>query len=70
MQQLGDAIAASGQEVASYAAPRDGIVAFTVDGYESLTKDSFTEDAFDRSKYESTSLADQTEIETGVRSTG
>ena len=65
MQQLGDAIAASGQEVASYAAPRDGIVAFTVDGYESLTKDSFTEDAFDRSKYESTSLADQTEIETG-----
>ena len=65
MQQLGDAIAASGQEVTSYVTPRDGIVALTVDGYESLTKDTFTADNFDRSKYESTVFSDQMEVSAG-----
>lgn len=65
MQQLGNAIAASGQEVTSYVTPRDGVVAFTVDGYEPLTKDTFTADNFDRSKYENTVLSDQMEVSAG-----
>ena len=52
-------IAESGLDVISYATPQDGVVAFTVDGYESLTKDTFTKDSFDRSAYESTVLSDQ-----------
>ena len=46
---LDAAIEASGQEVTTYKAARDGIVAFSVDGKESLTKNSFTEEDFDRS---------------------
>lgn len=65
MDQLGAAIAASGLEVSSYAAQKDGIVAFTVDGYESLSKDTFTEENFDRSKYEYTVLSDQMAITSG-----
>ena len=64
-EQLSTVIASSGIEAASYAAPRDGTVAFTVDGYESLTKDSFTAENFDRSKYESTVLSDQMKITAG-----
>lgn len=64
-EQLSTVIAESGLEVASYAAPQDGIVAFTVDGYESLTKDTFTDENFDRTKYESTVLEDQMKISAG-----
>lgn len=64
-EQLSTVIAESGLEVASYAAPQDGIVAFTVDGYESLTKDTFTVENFDRTKYENTVLEDQMEISAG-----
>ena len=64
-QHLGAAIAASGQDVVSYQTDRDGIVAFTVDGYESLTKDTFTADNFDRTDYESTVLEDQMQITAG-----
>ena len=64
-EQLSTVIAESGLEVASYAAPQDGIVAFTVDGYESLTKDTFTAENFDRTKYENTVLEDQMEISAG-----
>lgn len=66
MDQLDAAIAASGLDVTSYPAPRDGIVAFTVDGYESLTVDTFTADNFDRSAYEITALADQMKIAAGA----
>lgn len=65
MDQLGEAIAASGLEVSSYTAQTDGILTFTVDGYESLSKDTFTQENFDRSKYESTVLADQMAIASG-----
>ena len=64
-EQLSTVITESGLEVASYAAPRDGIVAFTVDGYESLTKDTFTAENFDRTKYENTVLEDQMKISAG-----
>ena len=64
-EQLSTVIAESGLEVASYAAPQDGIVAFTVDGYESLTKDTFTAENFDRTKYENTVLEDQMDISAG-----
>ena len=64
-QQLDAVIAASGISAASYASPRDGIVAFTVDGYEGITKDSFSADQFDLTEYESTVLSDQMKILAG-----
>lgn len=64
-EQLSTVIAASGQDVVSYATPTDGVVAFTVDGYEGLTKDTFTEDNFDRTEYESTVLSDQMKVTAG-----
>lgn len=65
MNQLAEIIASSGLEVSSYATAQDGIVAFTVDGRESLTKETFTEADFDRSEYESTVLEDQMQISAG-----
>ena len=62
---LDAAIEASGQEVTTYTAARDGVVALSVDGMESLTKDDFTEADFDRSSYESTSLTDQMQVSAG-----
>ncbi len=62
---IGAAIAASGQNVTSYQTSRDGIVAFTVDGCESLTAENFTEKDFDRSDYENTLLQDQMKVQTG-----
>ena len=64
-QHLGTVIAESGLEVVSYTAPRDGIVAFTVDGYEGITKDTFTEDDFATTEYENTVLSDQMEVSAG-----
>lgn len=63
--QLSTVIEESGADVTSYATPQDGIVAFTVDGYESLTKDTFTAAHFDRSSYESTALSDQMKTTAG-----
>lgn len=65
MAHLGAVIEASGQEVASYTTPRDGIVAFTVDGYESLTKEDISAENFDNTEYESTVLSDQMKISAG-----
>lgn len=65
-EQLSTVILSSGIQAVSYTAPRDGTVTFTVDGYESLTKDSFTAENFDRSKYESTVLSDQMKITAGT----
>ncbi len=64
-QHLGTVIAGSGLEVVSYTAPRDGIVAFTVDGYEGITKDTFTEDDFATTEYENTVLSDQMKVSAG-----
>lgn len=64
-EHLSTVIAESGLEVASYATSQDGIVAFTVDGYEALTKDTFTAENFDRTEYESTVLEDQMKISSG-----
>ena len=49
----------------SYQAQQDGIVAFTVDGYEGLTTETFTESAFDKTKYEVSSLSDETKVKAG-----
>ena len=65
MEHLGAVIAASGQEVSSYTTDGDGIVAFTVDGYEGLTKDTVQAENFDNTEYESTVLSDQMKIEAG-----
>ena len=59
MSQLDAVIAASGQEVNFLPVGRRWIIAFSVDGYESLTKDTFTDENFDRSKYESMQLSDR-----------
>ena len=64
-EQLATVISASGLEVSTYTAPRDGIIALTVDGLESLTKDTFTAEDFDRTAYESKALEDQMKISSG-----
>ena len=64
-QQLAAQIKESGIEVSSNTAPRDGSVDVTVDGYEGITKDTFTADNFDVTKYESTALSDQMRISAG-----
>lgn len=64
-QQLDALIAASGQTVTVYPTLQDGIVAYSVDGMESITKDSFTADDFDRSGYHSVLLEDQMKISKG-----
>lgn len=64
-QHLDSVIANSGLAVSTYKTASDGIVAFTVDGLESLTVDSFTKKHFDRSNYESKSLSDQMKITAG-----
>ena len=48
MQQLDTVIAASGQSVSSYPSSADGIMTFSTDGMEELTKDTFTAEDFDR----------------------
>lgn len=65
MEHLGAVIQASGQAVNSYKADRDGIVAFTVDGYESLTADTVQAEDFDNTEYEGVVLADQMKIDAG-----
>lgn len=64
-QQLAAVIEESGIEVTSYQAPRDGIIALTVDGYEGITKETFTQDNFDLTKYDNTVLSDQMQISAG-----
>lgn len=64
-QHLDAVIAASGIKVASYASASDGIVVFTVDGFEGLTRDTFTADNFDNTEYEITVLSDQMKIHAG-----
>lgn len=63
--QLATVIAESGIEVSTYTAPRDGIIAFTVDGMEALTKDTITSENFDRAAYESQALDDQMKLSSG-----
>lgn len=64
-EQLATVIAASSLEVSTYTAPRDGIIAFTVDGMEPLTKDTFTAEDFDRTSYEGKILEDQMKLSAG-----
>lgn len=65
MEHLGAVIAASSLDVNTYRSTQDGIIAFTVDGYESLTKDTFLAENFDNTAHESTTLADQMKISKG-----
>lgn len=65
MEHLGAVIAVSSLDVNTYRSTQDGIIAFTVDGYESLTKDTFLAENFDNTAYESTTLADQMKISKG-----
>ena len=64
-EHLDAAVAENGQTAVTSSAARDGIVAYTIDGLEELTKDSFTEEDFDRSNYEITSLHDQMQVSAG-----
>ena len=64
-EHLDAAVAESGQTAVTSSASRDGIVAYTIDGLEELTKDSFTEADFDRTDYESATVSDQMKISTG-----
>ena len=64
-EHLDAAVAESGQTAVTSSAARDGTVAYTIDGLEELTKDSFTEADFDRTDYESATVSDQMKISTG-----
>ena len=64
-EHLDSVIAASGQEVSSCRSAGDGIIAYSVDGCESLTADTFTEENFDRSNYERIQFEDQMQISAG-----
>ena len=64
-EHLDASVAESGQTAVTSSAARDGIVAYTIDGLEELTKDSFTEADFDRTDYESATVSDQMKISTG-----
>ena len=64
-EHLDAAVAESGQTAVTSSAARDGIVAYTIDGLEELTKDSFTEADFDRTDYESATVSDQMKISIG-----
>lgn len=64
-EQLDAVIAASGLEAKTYSAAQDGIVSYAVDGFEDLTKDSFSEDNFDRASYEATVMEDQMKVYAG-----
>ncbi len=64
-EHLSAVIEESGQEVTSYTTEQDGIIVFTVDGYETLTEDTFQAEDFDNTEYESTVLSDQMEITAG-----
>lgn len=48
-----------------YRASSDGIVLYSVDGYEGLTLDKVTEDMIDKTEYEKTSLRNNTQIKAG-----
>lgn len=63
--QLDALVAESGGNITVYPSVRDGIVALTFDGYESLTEDTLKKADFDRSAYESTSLEDQMQVKAG-----
>ena len=64
-EHLDAAVEESGQTAVTSSDARDGIVAYTIDGLEELTKDSFTEADFDRTDYESATVSDQMKISTG-----
>ena len=65
MQQLDTVIAASGQSVSSYPSSADGIMTFSTDGMEELTKDTFTAEDFDRTEYSQKELTDQVKVKKG-----
>lgn len=64
-EQLDAVINKEGLDAVSYSSERDGIVAYTIDGYEGLTSENFTEEDFDRTTYESTTIEDQTRVSLG-----
>lgn len=64
-EHLDAVIEASGQDVSVYRSQRDGVVAYSVDGYEGLTKDTFTDAHFDKSTYESTTFSEQMQVSAG-----
>lgn len=56
----------SGQEgLTTYAASDDGIVVYSVDGYEDLTMDKVTADMISRADYEKTELFNNTKVSKG-----
>ena len=48
-----------------HTADSDGVVVYTIDGYESLTKDDVTTDILEKKNYESTTLSNDTLVNSG-----
>lgn len=64
-EQLDSVIADVSPDAKKFTASQDGIVSYTIDGYEGITKDNFTEENFDRSMYDSRITEDQMEVMNG-----
>lgn len=64
-EHLDAVIEASGQKAEIYEAAQDGIFTQSVDGYENVTKDTFTKEMFDKTNYQKKELKDQTKVSTG-----
>lgn len=52
-------------DISIYQAEQDGIILYTIDGYEGLTRDDITTDVIEKKEYQSTTLANDTRVYSG-----
>lgn len=52
-------------DISIYPAEQDGIILYTIDGYEGLTRDDITTDVIEKKEYQSTTLANDSRVYSG-----
>ena len=63
--QLQTMLDAGTDELDIYSAAKDGIIVFSTDGYEGLTRETLTQDVFSKNGYVKTELKNNTEVKVG-----
>ncbi|OUQ50760.1 HlyD family efflux transporter periplasmic adaptor subunit [Lachnoclostridium sp. An118] len=63
--QLAALIQSGAEGVTAYPAADDGVIVYSVDGYEGLTADQVTADMLSRADYKSTELSDNAKVKAG-----
>lgn len=63
--QLASLIQSGAEGVTAYSAADDGIVVYSVDGYEGITAEQVTADMLSRADYKSTEFTDNTKVKAG-----